>query len=305
MMLILRIFFLGIFVSQSLGNLQCDLYRENAQCDISNVRVNKSDTLDLTYTNPEFVTKLWIYESTVQRLGVQIFNVFSHLKEFVAIDIQLQSIESAAFHNAKSLEILDLRYNNISKLGKRQFEGASHLKELHLFGNQLISIHQSAFHGLKNLKSLYLGKNHLKSLNPGVFSHLTNLEILSLEANYFSTLKANVFRGLRNLKSLYLYSNSLDALDIRQMLTFMPALKEISLHDNEFPCNALKVYLNVLKGKDVAVTAFSEFRRSRKNKVSTYNGIECLNVEQLEIKKAFGGNEKLYMKSHAGLNWLM
>lgn len=52
----------------------------------------------------------------------------------------------------KSLQILQLSYNQISKIGLTDLKNCIHLKELHLQHNSIISIHPQAFIDLKQLQ---------------------------------------------------------------------------------------------------------------------------------------------------------
>lgn len=290
-------------------DLQCTEYSSTeVHCDINHVN-GTNDLMSapgLLRQNASKASKIWIQESQLSRLNSKVFHYFHQLKEFMAVGSHINSIASGTFTNCATMEILDLRFNNITKLGKRQFEGLYNLLELHLLGNQITIIHPTAFHGMKHLHKLYLGKNHLKSLNSGVFGPLMNLQLLSLEANYFTFIKPNVFRGLRNLKILNLYRNRLESLDLHEMFKFVPRLTEIALYENEFACTTLEVYLNFLKKKGVTVVKSMQPAVQKKKKTFTnIDGIECLNLVDLEIKNAFGGNEKLFVNSHAGLNFLV
>ncbi|XP_016427420.1 leucine-rich repeat-containing protein 66-like [Sinocyclocheilus rhinocerous] len=64
----------------------------------------------------------------------------------------------------KSLQILQLSYNQISKIGLTDLDNCIHLKELHLQHNSIISIHPQAFIDLKQLQVLDLSYNLLVTI---------------------------------------------------------------------------------------------------------------------------------------------
>jgi len=55
----------------------------------------------------------------------------------------------------KSLQILQLSYNQISNIGLTDLDKCSNLKELHLQHNSITSIHPNAFIDLKQLQVTY------------------------------------------------------------------------------------------------------------------------------------------------------
>lgn len=235
---ILALGLLATWVSAHSDNFNCIDYLNETHCDITNIENGKIQ-LNLSLTHPEQVSKVWVYKSTMQVLRGKIFATFSRLKEFSGIGIHIESIAHEAFWQAGSLEILDLRFNNISKLVKRQFAGARNIKEIHLFANQIRTINDKAFLGLHRLEKLFLGKNHLKTISAAVFRPLYSMQLLSLEANY------------------------LRELDVSQLLTYLPQLNEVALYGNQFTCRTLQFYEKSLQRRNISLTK---------------NRIDCLNV---------------------------
>ena len=69
----------------------------------------------------------------------------------------------------QSLEVLNLRYNEIRKLPPRCFYGLSKLEDLWLSHNEISSITSETFEGLISLKTLRLHWNQISSISRDVF----------------------------------------------------------------------------------------------------------------------------------------
>ncbi|XP_050994202.1 uncharacterized protein LOC127182720 isoform X5 [Labeo rohita] len=78
----------------------------------------------------------------------------------------------------KSLQILQLSYNQISEIGLTDLDNCIHLKELHLQHNNITSIHQHAFVNLKHLQVLDLSYNMLVTIPVPAYQSLRNLNAL-------------------------------------------------------------------------------------------------------------------------------
>ncbi|KOC70309.1 Chaoptin [Habropoda laboriosa] len=84
----------------------------------------------------------------------------------------------------KSLQILDLSYNQISIVGKVTFKNLVSLVELHLYGNWINAISSEAFRPLKKLRLLDLSRNYLENLPLNAFRPLeTQIRSLRAEEN--------------------------------------------------------------------------------------------------------------------------
>ncbi|XP_024947066.1 protein artichoke isoform X1 [Cephus cinctus] len=84
----------------------------------------------------------------------------------------------------KSLQILDLSYNQISVLGKITFKNLISLVELHLYGNWINVVSSEAFRPLKKLRLLDLSRNYLENLPLNAFRPLeTQIRSLRAEEN--------------------------------------------------------------------------------------------------------------------------
>ncbi|CAM4692803.1 unnamed protein product [Leuciscus chuanchicus] len=102
-----------------------------------------------------------------------------------ASDLQLLSAERNHLKHLpkglgcmKSLQILQLSYNQISKIGLTDLDNCSYLKELHLQHNSITSIHPNAFVDLKQLQVLDLSYNLLVTIPVPAYQSLRYLNAL-------------------------------------------------------------------------------------------------------------------------------
>ncbi|VDM39464.1 unnamed protein product [Toxocara canis] len=131
-------------------------------------------------------------------------NRFKFLKVLRLVNCGIPAISrSLKLH---SLEVLDLRRNNIDH----------------------ISI--SIFSEVPSLKTLILADNLLSVLPTGVFTYLRNLEILSLAYNNISELSANLLRGHGHLKTLQLDGNQISVAQLNDLFSDVKQLKRLELN---------------------------------------------------------------------------
>lgn len=81
----------------------------------------------------------------------------------------------------KSLQILDLSFNQVARVGKWTFRHLENLAELHLYRNWISTVASDAFRPLKKLRLLDLSRNYLEKLPLSAFRPLET-QILSLRA---------------------------------------------------------------------------------------------------------------------------
>nr|CAD7267220.1 unnamed protein product [Timema shepardi] len=84
----------------------------------------------------------------------------------------------------KSLQILDLSFNQVTRVGKWTFRFLVNLAELHLYGNWISSVASDSFRPLKKLRVLDLSKNYLENLPLSAFRPLeTQIRSLRTQEN--------------------------------------------------------------------------------------------------------------------------
>ena len=107
----------------------------------------------------------------------------SHLRLLNVTHNRLKELEEFP-QDLKSLQILDLSYNQVSRVGKWTFRYLENLAELHLYGNWISTVASDAFRPLKKLRLLDLSRNYLEKLPLSAFRPLeTQIRSLRTEEN--------------------------------------------------------------------------------------------------------------------------
>ncbi|KAK4875385.1 hypothetical protein RN001_011807 [Aquatica leii] len=103
-----------------------------------------------------------------------------------------------------SLEIVELRYNNIEKIPENAFKNAFKLKSIYLDSNGIKEIDEKAFWKNTVTERLQLANNSIETLSPFTFKNLQSLKAshLYLNGNYWSCTCS-----LQWLKDMYLTNN--------------------------------------------------------------------------------------------------
>lgn len=90
----------------------------------------------------------------------------------------------------KSLQVLDLSYNQIGRISKAMFQHLEHLIELYLFGNWISTVSSDAFRSMKKLKNLDLSKNYLENIPLGALRSLeTQLKSFKTEGEFLYSMQ--------------------------------------------------------------------------------------------------------------------
>lgn len=143
-------------------------------------------------------------------------NRFAQLRVLRLINCQIPAMSRSI--RLPSLEVLDLRFNNI--------EHAT----------------MSNFGGMPKLRVLDLSSNHLNILPTGVFTYLRSLKSLTLSNNTISDLSTNLLRGLNSLRVLRLDRNSIPIEQINDLFSDVSQLDELYLnHCNLTSISALSL----------------------------------------------------------------
>lgn len=179
------------------------------------------------------LVKLSIKDCGLTMFPVNSVHNFTHLKE---LDISTNSLDSTHLYPTKSLEHLDMSYNNIEKFSKTTFSKMSKLKTLILSGNKLKNLEKSVFKNLKGLKVLELNDCGLEKLHNTIFYEdvqYPNLVELRLSGNPIKTLhKGSILPfTMSNLNILDMSNCNLNYLT-KEYFIPSPNLNKLLLNNN-------------------------------------------------------------------------
>ena len=159
---------------------------------------------------------------------------FSGLKSLEKLEInynELESLPPDIFSGLSALEVLGMGSNPLESLPPDIFSGLSSLKVLGMGGIRLTSLPVHIFSGLSSLKRLHLSTNRLTSLPPDIFSGLSALEVLYMDSNPLESLPPDIFSGLSSLRELYLQDHRLTSLP-EGLFVGLSSLRKLKLDGN-------------------------------------------------------------------------
>lgn len=194
----------------------------------------------------------------------------------------LNSTVCQAFPNT---EIFHAAGQQIKEVDSNAFFLCTKLRHLFLAANQITSLAPTTFKQNKRMTHLWLYMNELEELNPELFTNQRYLEHLYLSSNALQVFPPELFQPLRTLKLLTLHNNELEALDVQELVTAMPYLKEVQIRFNQFDCKKLRVMLRIFEEHNIWLG--KNGGEIDKYEYSYVKGFEC-------AKKAI--NKKIYVK---------
>jgi Leucine-rich repeat (LRR) protein len=130
-------------------------------------------------------------------LNIQFPELKFSIKSLTFAHNKISKISKAIFKNLKSLEVIDLSYNQLEakNLQPDVFEGR---------------YSADMYEPLSKVKTLILTNNSLHTLHPDIFEHLPNLEVFKINMNVFQVLPDNII----NVLSSVLHLRELDMSDM-------------------------------------------------------------------------------------------
>ncbi|KAF5298575.1 hypothetical protein FQR65_LT09669 [Abscondita terminalis] len=152
---------------------------------------------------------LFLTAANIKKIESEAFKNHSSLEMIDLYHNKLEVIENGTFSEQKELKYLDLSYNMFKTLTSTMLSGLISLEWLSLNSNQLKLIDGSAFKETPKLKALFLRFNLIESLDAKSFKKLSELETLDLSANALKTIPVGLFSGQTKLNTLMLQYNSL------------------------------------------------------------------------------------------------
>ncbi|XP_017067043.2 leucine-rich repeat-containing protein 24 [Drosophila eugracilis] len=138
---------------------------------------------------------------------------------------------SANIEMPKTVELLDLSYNDITTIDDDSFKGTIHLLNLTLAHNAIHTLYGDAFSELARLRYLDLSYNRLEQIDEHILESNNELIHLNLEGNKLSTLGKGPILRSPSLRSLNLRNSQVNQLG-NQLLSALPQLRQLDLAQN-------------------------------------------------------------------------
>lgn len=184
------------------------------------------------------------------------FDLFNALHRFNITDMEIESLTSTMFQNAKSLTHLLASQNRITEIPSLLFISASKLTHVDFANNSIKHVDALAFVGanvidwidlshnqlteldqqfkiLSNLKTLNISHNQISTLNSHILC-TPNLQTLDISYNNLSELDENTFENTTHLKSLNLSFNPIGLVKVTTFV-YLTDLEHLNLkHANIF-----------------------------------------------------------------------
>jgi Leucine-rich repeat (LRR) protein len=173
---------------------------------MANNRLDKYPSFEMSQIKSENVEKFLEFHLNQNQINeIKYFSfIFGKLVLANFDSNQINSIETDAFLNCRSLQFLSIAQNHLRNLTENNFHFLFSLIHLNLSFNEINFIEQKTFSNLNKLKSLDLNYNKLISIDNDLFLGLSNLNDLYLLSEYEMTLNNRSFNHLPNISSIVL-----------------------------------------------------------------------------------------------------
>ncbi|XP_043481330.1 toll-like receptor 6 [Leptopilina heterotoma] len=159
----------------------------------------------------------------------------ANMNQLVALDLSNNlltnnGIESSAFSGLIRLVLLDLSNNKIGKLDSGLFRDLYTLQILNLRYNDIGGIPSETFSAMSNLHSLEISHNRLEYLDAHSLSGLFALSLLNMDFNLLEDIHPDAFRNCSSIQDLHLSGNMFQSVPLA--LKDMRLLRTLDLGEN-------------------------------------------------------------------------
>ncbi|XP_016841506.3 toll-like receptor 6 [Nasonia vitripennis] len=162
-------------------------------------------------------------------------SLVANMNQLVALDLSRNLLTSswmsgATFSGLIRLVLLDLSFNRIDKLDPALFKDLYTLQILNLKSNEIERIAPDTFAPMSNLHTLELSHNQLQYLEGSSLNGLYALSLLALNYNLIESIHPDAFKNCSSIQDLQLSGNNLEA--VPAALRDMGILKMLDLGEN-------------------------------------------------------------------------
>lgn len=206
------------------------IYQRNGSAQSENILNIESDG-DNASAIYESTTAIAIKNCTLSDLRK--FHLLKNLRKLNATRGNMTALEGNEFSSLTSLEVLNLKMNEIAEIPIKLFSFLTNLRELYLDENHVSTIAKQTFEQNVNLAIISLSANDIEKLHFKTFSFLTSLRELDLSSNRLTSLQAKLFERNEKLERLDLFNNNLQYIESK-ILQPLIALAKADFERN--PC---------------------------------------------------------------------
>ena len=203
----------------------------------------------------------------IKNLSHLLFQKFTELQSFAAINVQLEEINRDDFKFAENLQTLNLSRNSISRLDNMLFLHCKSLKSIDLSKNEINWIHENAFEGLgKIFSSINLSFNKMSTFKEDFIRHMT---AVSKQLNTLNVENNGIVEIVRSNKS------DAEMIIVNEMFLSNNILKRFD--SKIYKVKILKLDNNNLT--ELFISSDTNYINAENNKITKF---KCDNVCQLE-----------------------
>lgn len=248
-----------------------DLRINDNKLNISKLNVTvRLDTFDMS-NNP---TAIYLISKNlkIKNSNVRLLNID---KTAVTIDASKNRIDSIVVDPRNALIDLNLSRNNYTTM--RNLTGLKSIEKLDLSFNQIEDFNLTSFSNMPQLKELNLENSGLKIIDFGLFSQQQHLNWLDISYNDLKEVNFNMLTV--SIAYLYIEGNALTNIDLSDIAITLPYLRVLGLSNNKFSCEKLIEIRKLLASLSIEMYVdellMVKFSRN-------INGIGCVNENSTE-----------------------
>jgi Leucine-rich repeat (LRR) protein len=324
------------FQTNQLTSIRNGTFFNLTNCFNLQLSKNELNKLDLyTFDGMTNLKELRIYTNSIESIHSDAFASLRNLETFEINSNELSDLPKSLLKNIeklktlildgnkfklfsmdlpRSLNKLDLSYNEISFINRSSFENLKDLTILKMRSNRmwelnfirplvsliefdfsqnlLIKIQNNVFQNLSKLKNLNLSQNYLDGFDEDIFRGLFSLEKLDLSFNYIKLLGKNFLNHMYSLKVLHLSSNGLKQIE-EYSFKHLEQLNELNLQSNKlFKLSENRTFSNLssLKNLNLRSNYFKSINESLKANLKQLTSLESLLMEN-NLVEFLNGND--------------
>lgn len=229
-----------------------------------------------------------------REISINFFESFTSLHTFIASDIELESMETKNFRDAKNLTHLDVSHNQLTAIAPLLFFNAEKLTQADFSKNAINQVDPLAFMGANSLKSLDLSYNEINQLDAKVFS-TPKLSELNLSNNKLSVFEEHTFDNITELKHLNLSFNPIGELKI-ETFTYLTKLETLDLKKTDIESIQLGTFSHQQKLKLLDLSQNKLQKLDFNHFLPVLPDLQSLNLDGNQLTNLTGFENALFPK---------